>query len=152
MSNHNFCNDCAPLQHWSKLNKSLSLQRRHGPHELGVMESYHTLHGSELVPHWKLGPKNSKFGPMGQKTNFSGTRVKKSNWLGHKKIIGPMGPNFQFMGPNTQCGTNSDPCRVSFYSIWLPRSCRICIFERQFWCISINFAEVCQGLLWYGNR
>jgi len=54
-----------------------------------------------------------------------------------------MGPNFQFLGPNTQCGTNSDPCRVSLDSIWLPRSCRICIFERQFCCISINFAEVC---------
>ena len=29
------------------------------------MESNHTLHGSELVPHWVLGPKKSKFGPMG---------------------------------------------------------------------------------------
>ena len=31
------------------------------------MESNDTLHGSELVPHWVLGPKNSKFGPMGSK-------------------------------------------------------------------------------------
>ena len=31
------------------------------------MESNHTLHGSELGPHWVLGPKNSKFGPMGPK-------------------------------------------------------------------------------------
>ena len=31
------------------------------------MESNDTLHGSELVPHWVLGPKNSKFGPMGPK-------------------------------------------------------------------------------------
>ena len=45
-----------------------SLQRRHGLHELGShMESNHTLLGSELVPHWVLGPKNSKFGPMGPK-------------------------------------------------------------------------------------
>ena len=34
------------------------------------MESNHTLHGSELGPHWVLGPKNSKFGPMGPK-NFA---------------------------------------------------------------------------------
>ena len=33
------------------------------------MESNDTLHGSELVPHWELGPKNSKFGPMGPKKN-----------------------------------------------------------------------------------
>ena len=26
-----------------------------------------TLHRSELGPHWVLGPKNSKFGPMGPK-------------------------------------------------------------------------------------
>ena len=31
------------------------------------MESNDTLHGSELVPHWVLGPKNSKFGSMGPK-------------------------------------------------------------------------------------
>ena len=31
------------------------------------MESNDTLHGSELVPHWVLRPKNSKFGPMGPK-------------------------------------------------------------------------------------
>ena len=31
------------------------------------MESNDTLYGSELVPHWVLGPKNSKFGPMGPK-------------------------------------------------------------------------------------
>merc|ERR1719357_1948223 len=44
------------------------LQGRHGLHELGgQMESNNTLNGSELVPHWVLGPKNSKFGPMGPK-------------------------------------------------------------------------------------
>ena len=44
------------------------LQGRHGLHELGgQMESNDTLHGSESVPHWVLGPKNSKFGPMDQK-------------------------------------------------------------------------------------
>ena len=31
------------------------------------MESNNTVHGSELVPHLVLGPKNSKFGPMGPK-------------------------------------------------------------------------------------
>ena len=31
------------------------------------MESYDTLHGSELVPHWVIGPNNSNFGPMGPK-------------------------------------------------------------------------------------
>ena len=31
------------------------------------MESNDTLHGSKLVPHWVLGPKNGKFGPMGPK-------------------------------------------------------------------------------------
>ena len=42
-----------------------SLQTRHGLHELGShMESNHTLHGSKLGPHWVLGPKNLKFGPM----------------------------------------------------------------------------------------
>ena len=44
------------------------LQGRYGLHELGgQMESNDTLHGSELVPHWVLGPKNSKFGSMGPK-------------------------------------------------------------------------------------
>ena len=44
------------------------LQGRHGLRELGgQMESNDTLHGSELVPHWVLGPKKSKFGPMGPK-------------------------------------------------------------------------------------
>ena len=33
----------------------------------GQMESNNSLHGSELVPHWVLGPKNSKFGPLEQK-------------------------------------------------------------------------------------
>ena len=38
----------------------------HGLHELGSrMECNNTLHGSELGPHWVLGPKYSKFGPMG---------------------------------------------------------------------------------------
>ena len=31
------------------------------------MESNGTLHGSELVPHWVLGPNNSNFGLMGPK-------------------------------------------------------------------------------------
>ena len=31
------------------------------------MECNDTLHGSALGPHWVLGPKNSKFGPMGPK-------------------------------------------------------------------------------------
>ena len=34
------------------------------------MECNDTLHGSELGPHWVLGPKYSKFGPMGPK-NFA---------------------------------------------------------------------------------
>jgi len=34
------------------------------------MECKDTLRGSELGPHWVLGPKNSKFGPMGPK-NFA---------------------------------------------------------------------------------
>ena len=34
------------------------------------MECNDTLRWSELGPHWVLGPKNSKFGPMGPK-NFS---------------------------------------------------------------------------------
>ena len=43
-------------------------QKIHGLHELGSrMECNDTLHGSELGPHWVLGPKNSKFGPMGPK-------------------------------------------------------------------------------------
>ena len=44
------------------------LSKIHILHDLGShMESNDTLHGSELVPHWVLGPKNSKFGPMGPK-------------------------------------------------------------------------------------
>ena len=31
------------------------------------MECNDTLLGSESFPHWELGPKNSKFGPMGPK-------------------------------------------------------------------------------------
>ena len=34
------------------------------------MESNDTLHGSELVPHWVLGPKKSNLVPWGQK-NFA---------------------------------------------------------------------------------
>ena len=50
-----------------KIQKS-SLQTKHSLHELGShMESNHTLHGSELVTHWVLGPKISKFGPVGPK-------------------------------------------------------------------------------------
>ena len=41
-----------------------------------------------------------------------------------------MGPNFELFGPNTQCGPNSDPCRVWFYSIWLPSSCTPCLVWR----------------------
>ena len=48
--------------------QKIYLQKIHGLHELGShMESNDTLHGSELGPHWVLGPKNSKFGPMGPK-------------------------------------------------------------------------------------
>ena len=43
-----------------------------------------------------------------------------------------MGPIFEFFGPKTQCGPNSDPCRVSLHSIRLPNSCRPCIFWRYF--------------------
>ena len=44
------------------------LQKIHGLHELGSrMECNDTLHGSELGPHWVLGPNYSKFGPMGPK-------------------------------------------------------------------------------------
>ena len=44
------------------------LSKIHILHDLGRhMESNDTLHGSELVPHWVLGPKNWKFGPMGPK-------------------------------------------------------------------------------------
>ena len=44
------------------------LPKIHGLHELGShMEYNDTLHGSELGSHWVLGPKNSKFGPMGPK-------------------------------------------------------------------------------------
>ena len=44
------------------------LQGGHGLQKLGgQMESNDTLHGSELDPHWVLGPKNSKFGPTDQK-------------------------------------------------------------------------------------
>ena len=47
------------------------LQGRHGLHELGgQMESNDALHGSELVPHWVLGPKNSKFGQKILLKNF----------------------------------------------------------------------------------
>ena len=42
--------------------------KRHGLYELGCqMESDDTLHVSGGVLHWVLEPKNSKFGPMGQK-------------------------------------------------------------------------------------
>ena len=45
--------------------------RTYALHELGShIECNDTLHGSELGPHWVLGPKNSKFGPMGPK-NFA---------------------------------------------------------------------------------
>ena len=48
--------------------QKIYLQKIHGLHELGSrMECNDTLHGSELGPHWVLGPKNSKFGPMGPK-------------------------------------------------------------------------------------
>ena len=56
-----------------------------------------------------------------------------------------MGPNFEFFGPKTQCGPNSDPCRVSLHSIRLPSSCRPCIFWRYIFCISIIFAQVCSS-------
>ena len=48
--------------------QKIYLQKIHGLHELGSrMECNDTLHGSELGLHWVLGPKNSKFGPMGPK-------------------------------------------------------------------------------------
>ena len=48
--------------------QKIYLQKIHGLHELGSrMECNDTLHGSELGPHWVLGPKKSKFGPMGPK-------------------------------------------------------------------------------------
>ena len=48
--------------------QKIYLQKIHGLHELGSrIECNDTLHGSELGPHWVLGPKNSKFGPMGPK-------------------------------------------------------------------------------------
>ena len=48
--------------------QKIYLQKIHGLHELGShMECNDTLCGSELGPHWVLGPKNSKFGPMGPK-------------------------------------------------------------------------------------
>ena len=51
--------------------QKIYLQKIHALHELGShMECNDTLHGSELGPHWVLGPKNSKFGPMGPK-NFA---------------------------------------------------------------------------------
>ena len=48
--------------------QKIYLQKIPGLHELGShMECYDTLRGSELGPHRVLGPKNSKFGPMGPK-------------------------------------------------------------------------------------
>ena len=48
--------------------QKIYLQKIHGLHELGsCMECNGTLHGSEFGPHWVLGPKNLKFGPMGPK-------------------------------------------------------------------------------------
>ena len=51
--------------------QKIYLQKIHGLHELGSHIEYNdTLHGSELGSHWVLGPKNSKFGPLGPK-NFA---------------------------------------------------------------------------------
>ena len=51
--------------------QKIYLQKIHALHELGShMECNDTLDGSELGPHWVLGPKFSKFGPMGPK-NFA---------------------------------------------------------------------------------
>ena len=48
--------------------QKIYVQKIHGLHELGSrMERNDTLHGSELGPHWVLGPKYSKFGPIGPK-------------------------------------------------------------------------------------
>ena len=53
--------------------KLVEIQKKYFPkihalHELGShMECNDTLHGSEWGPHWVLGPKKSKFGPMGPK-------------------------------------------------------------------------------------
>ena len=57
------------------------LQKIHGLHELGShMECYDTLRGSELGPHWVLGAKISKFGPMGPK--------KFAQKISHGKLLG----------------------------------------------------------------
>ena len=51
--------------------QKINLLKMHGLHELGsYMECNETLLVSELVLHCVLGPKNSKFGPMGP-TNFA---------------------------------------------------------------------------------
>ena len=56
-----------PMQNLIEIQKNY-LQKIHGPHELGChMECNDTLRGSESGPHRVLGPKNSKFGPMGPK-------------------------------------------------------------------------------------
>ena len=58
------------ISHLCKIdrNPKIYLQKILALHELGShMECNNTLHGSEWCPHWVLGPKKSKFGPMGPK-------------------------------------------------------------------------------------
>ena len=62
------------------------------------MECNDTLHGSELGPHWVLGPKYSKFGPMGPKIfaqKFLYTKLVRYHdailWGFEAKIV--LGPN-----------------------------------------------------------
>ena len=49
------------------------------------MECNDTLHGSELGPHWVLGPKNSKFGPMEPK-KFA-QKILHTKLVGYHKVI-----------------------------------------------------------------
>ena len=68
--------------------QKIYLQKIHGLHELGSrMECNDTLHGSELGPHWVLGPKNSKFGPMGPK-KFAQKFLYKKLLRYHEAILG----------------------------------------------------------------
>ena len=68
--------------------QKIYLQKIHGLHELGKrMECNDTLHGSELGPHWVLGPKNSKFGPMGPKKKIAQKFVYTKLIRYHKVIL-----------------------------------------------------------------
>ena len=57
------------------------------------MESNDTQHGSELVPHWVLGPNNSNFGPMGtphQRHFFLDSRLLASPCKNHLPVDLPV--------------------------------------------------------------